>query len=135
MLREENVDIFQEDMLDPRAIAQLKKIVEATDASIILSSSWRWNREGKNAVRRQLREKGLDFIGTTPCRLDIPLCRDNEIAVWLKEHPEVESFIILDDNEMNSLALKPFQVKTDFKDGLTREKAEEAILMLKGEQK
>ena len=48
MLMEDNVDIFNEDMLDERAIAQLKKIVESAKAEIVLSSSWRWYKETRD---------------------------------------------------------------------------------------
>lgn len=130
MLTEKKIDIFRDNLLDPRAISQLKKIVSATNAAIVLSSSWRWDRTAKNEARRQLREHGLDFIDITPCRYDIPFSKDAEIAVWLEEHPEVQKYIIIDDAELQQ---NTFQVKTDFSCGLTREKAEEAINMLQGE--
>ena len=51
MLEEDNVDIFQEDILDERAICQLRRIVETTNAEIVLSSSWRWYKEEKDTRR------------------------------------------------------------------------------------
>lgn len=130
MLSEKNFDIFREDTLDPRAIVQLKKIIEATGAKIVLSSSWRYEEETRNAVRRQLQEKGLDFVDTTTLQTDITLSRGKEIDLYLREHPEIEEYVILDDDYADSM---PHHVKTTFKYGLTREKAEEAIKILKGE--
>ena len=133
MLTEENVDIFNEDMLDERAIVQLKKIVEATDAEIVLSSSWRWYKETRNKVHHQLRLKGIDFVDTTPRETDITMSRGAEIKEWLNNHPEVEKFVILDDDELQIEEYLPYHVKTNFKYGLTREKAAEAIKILNGE--
>lgn len=133
MLEEDNVDIFQEDMLDPRAIVQLKKIVEATKSSIVLSSSWRWEKPLREKVRTQLREKGIDFVDTTTLQTDITLSRGKEIERYLEDHPEIKDYVILDDDVMAISALEPHHVKTTFKYGLTREKAEEAIRILNGE--
>ena len=133
MLTEENVDIFNEDMLDERAIVQLKKIVEATNAEIVLSSSWRWYKETRDKIHRQLRQKGIDFVDTTPREIDITMSRGAEIKAWLDNHPEVEKFVILDDDELQIEEYLPYHVKTNFKYGLTREKAAEAIKILNGE--
>ena len=133
MLTEENVDIFNEDMLDERAIVQLKKIVEATNAEIVLSSSWRWYKETRDKIHHQLRQKGIDFVDTTPREIDITMSRGAEIKAWLDNHPEVEKFVILDDDELQIEEYLPYHVKTNFKYGLTREKAAEAIKILNGE--
>ena len=50
-LEEEGYDPFDCDDLDPRAIRNLKRIVEETSASIILSSSWRWEPVALDAVK------------------------------------------------------------------------------------
>lgn len=133
MLTEDNVDIFMENMLDPRAIVQLKKIVEATKADIVLSSSWRWYEEERNEVHRQLKDKGIDFKDTTSCQTDITKHRGQEIQDYLNEHPEIENFVILDDDDLKIPELLPHHVKTTFKYGLTREKAEQAIKILNGD--
>lgn len=135
MLEEENIDIFQEDMLDPRAIIQLRKIVEATNAQIVLSSSWRWEKELRDKVHYQLREKDIDFIDTTMLQIDITLSRGKEIENYLYKHPEIEKYVILDDDQIQIESLSPYHVRTTFKYGLTREKAEEAIKILNGELK
>lgn len=133
MLTEENIDIFNEDMLDERAIVQLKKIVEATNAEIVLSSSWRWYKETRDKVHYQLQQKGIDFVDTTPENIDISLSRGAEIKLWLDIHPEVEKFVILDDDDLRTEEYLPYHVKTTFRYGLTREKAAEAIKILNGE--
>ena len=133
MLEEDNIDIFNEDMLDERAIIQLKKIVMATDAEIVLSSSWRWEKELRDKVHHQLRAKNIDFVDTTPLEINTTLSRGMEIKVWLDDHPEVEQFVILDDDDLRIQEYLPYHVKTTFRYGLTREKAAEAIKILNGE--
>lgn len=130
MLSEENVDIFKEDMLDPRAIVNLRKIVESTNAVIVLSSSWRWEKESRDAVHRQLKEKGIDFVDTTTLQTDITLSRGKEIVKYLEEHPNIENFVILDDDEISIPELASHHIQTTFKHGLTREKALAAIQVL-----
>ena len=50
-LEEEGYDPFDCDDLDPRAIRNLKRIVDETSASIVLSSSWRWDEKALDAVK------------------------------------------------------------------------------------
>ena len=133
MLEEDNVDIFQEDILDERAICQLRRIVETTGAEIILSSSWRWYKDQRNTVHKQLKRKNIDFIDTTPIEITVKMSRTDEINAWLKKHPEIDNYVILDDEEIKDIKLIPHLVRTTFKHGLTRDKAEQAIKILKGE--
>ena len=133
MLEEDNVDIFQEDILDERAICQLRRIVETTSAEIVLSSSWRWYKEQRNTVHKQLKRKNIDFIDTTPIEITIKMSRADEINAWLEKHPDIDNYVILDDEEIKDIKLIPHLVRTTFKHGLTRDKAEQAIKILKGE--
>lgn len=133
MLEEDNVDIFQEDILDERAICQLRRIVETTSAEIVLSSSWRWYKEQRNTIHKQLKRKNIDFIDTTPIEITVKMSRADEINAWLEKHPEIDNYVILDDEEIKDIELIPHWVRTTFKHGLTRDKAEQAIKILKGE--
>ena len=133
MLMEDNVDIFNEDMLDERAILQLKKIVNSTNAEIVLSSSWRWYKDTRDKVHKQLQAKDIDFVDTTPREINISMTRGAEIQAWLDIHPEVTNFVILDDDNIKIPELIPHHIKTTFKYGLTREKAAEAIQILNGD--
>lgn len=81
-------------ILDPAAIDRLNRIIDATGAQVVISSSWK--ERGEEFVRRKLRAKG--FTGTIiGCTGTYPP-RHNEIAMWLAAHEgQVESFIILED--------------------------------------
>jgi hypothetical protein len=130
-LEEEGYNPFIEDELDPRAIKNLKYIIDETGAKIILSSSWRWESDARDAVHKQLKMFNLDFIDTTTMEIGRCKSRTMEIEAHLQDHPEIKNYVILDDDEIES-PLNERHVKTTFKFGLTREKAEQAINILNG---
>jgi len=80
-------------------------------------------------IEDYLISKGLPIIGTTPY---IYGERGEEIRAYLKEHKEIDNFIILDDERFRDFnELLNYLVKTDFLNGgLTEEYAEEAINLL-----
>ena len=120
-------------------INNLNKIVDATGAQIVLSSSWRFDHPkatGRDFIAdplmkildRKLKAVGLDIIDVTPdLRGKI---RGAEIQDWLDRHSEVERFVILDDDVDMMEEQKPFFVNTTFKNGLTEEMANKAIEIL-----
>lgn len=129
-LEEESYDPFDCDDLDPRAIRNLKQIVEDTSASIVLSSSWRWDAVAYKNVERQLRFCGLEIADTTIQDIRVNLNRTQEIQLYLEEHPNITNFVILDDDIINE-PLSKHWVRCLFKNGLTKKLAEEAIQVLK----
>ena len=57
------------------------------------------------------------------------LAREMEIALWLEEHPEVTSYVILDD-QSTFRQLKEHFVQINPKSGITNEDAERVITIL-----
>ena len=119
-----------------RHLKNLKQIVAATGAKVVLSSDWRYDRDdpGHNSdfleLRDELRKYGIEFYGFTPEFLGAH--RGAEIDAWLVEHPEVESFVILDDRsdiEPN----KGHWVRTTMSRGLDIKETEDAIRILNGQ--
>ena len=91
--------------IDLSRVRLLKDIVSATDAKIVLSSTWRldWNKspelcgEDGEYINQCLAQYGLSIIDKTPFNSMID-DRRREILTWLSRHRgEVESFVILDD--------------------------------------
>ena len=128
--------------IDNDKLLRLKRIVDATDAKIVLSSTWRYNRDvpGLNGDFLELQEAfhnvGLEFYSYTPVDA-IGIRRGMEIKAWLGLHPEVTKFVILDDElfDYEKRGLLPRVVKTDFAyGGLTEKLAREAIDMLMEEK-
>lgn len=104
--------------IDAPTIPRLNAITDRTGAKIVISSTWRRARHPEDAspTARMRRILGLhgatgDVIGVTPSLLEEIPCanpdgssawfakpRGLEIQAWLDAHPEVTSFVILDDN-------------------------------------
>lgn len=117
---------------NPESCKILNRIIDETDAKIVLSSSWRL--DGINRMNSLFKHFGLPRIyDITPslCIRFGSLCRGKEIDKWLSEHPEVTKYVILDDDtDMEEYQL-PFFVKTNpYKDGLNNDIANKVINIL-----
>ena len=86
------------DELDELAILRLKRIVKETEAKIVLSSSWRWDKKAYCAVKQQLFYKGLEIFDTTIMDIRRNMSRTGEIQLYLDEHSEVENYVILEND-------------------------------------
>jgi len=113
--------------IDFEKIQLLKRITYETNAKIVISSSWRRLRE-YTLIEEALINKGLPIIDKTPHIGE----RGEEIRTYLKDHSEIEEFIILDDEIFRDFnELENHLVKTDFyNDGLEEYHVEEAIKIL-----
>jgi hypothetical protein len=79
---------------DEVALHLIRGIVKLADASVVLSSSWRITH-GWDLIGREL---DLPIMGATPTKWEPNYVRGHEIKEWLDAHPEVESYVIVDDN-------------------------------------
>jgi hypothetical protein len=117
---------------NPESFRILNKIIDETDAKIVLSSSWRL--DGINRMNSLFKYFGLPRIyDITPslCNKFGSLCRGKEIDAWLNEHPEVTKYVILDDDTDMEEHQLPFFIKTNpYKDGLNEEVKNKCIKIL-----
>jgi hypothetical protein len=120
-LRGHPTTIFSEtDRLDPIAIGLLKFLVDATDAKIVVSSTWRLNYsldEFKD-IFAQYEWENAPFIGTTG-RGGIGSVRGDEIKEWLDAHPDVANYVIIDDDSDMLEEQLPHFVNTSGTTGFT----------------
>lgn len=100
------------DRFDEVAVALIRNVVTAAGATIVLSSSWRTDRDWER-IGKGLR---LPITDRTPYMHPGP--RGEEIAAWLRDHPEVERYAIVDDDADMLDEQLPFFVKTPHEDGL-----------------
>jgi hypothetical protein len=113
----------------PNCVAALNRIIEATDADIVVSSTWR--SMGIATCIGNLRRWGVrgEVVGLTPHHPGG--FRGAEIQEWLDSHGKhVASFVILDDDQDMGETLMPKLVKTTCATGLCMEDAEKAIALL-----
>lgn len=113
--------------LDPYKAFLVGKIQLDTGCEVVLSSSWRHHPDGV----AQVEERIVKLLDKTP---DIPNgIRGNEISQWLREHPEVDRYAILDDDSDMLALQRPNFFKTTFETGLTDEIAKQVTEHLNAE--
>ena len=110
------------DWLDPSCVEALRHIVNATGASVVISSSWR--ELGLERLQEIFKESGVPVVpeDTTPVWI---LVKRDAIAAWIAAHQQ-DKYVILDDADQRL----GHQVKTDPETGLTMGDAEKAIRIL-----
>ena len=120
---------------DPESIKLLNQIIEKTKAKIVVSSTW---RIGRTVEELKTLFKSVGIEGDVIDRTDVlrdrkgydEVVRGTEIKRWQDQFPEVENYIIIDDdNDMLPEHQKNF-IKTSFWTGLTPELVEESITIL-----
>src|SRR5580704_14598170 len=100
-------------VVDRRLLAKFKQLIERTGAKVVLSSTWRYDPAGVFSAKHW----GIPFMDLTP---DLPKRpRRDEILAWLKKHPRVTRFVVIDDedDELDELLLDQPTTET----GLTPE--------------
>lgn len=125
-------------------IKNVKRIVDATGAKIVVSSSWRMDSVEETIEKiigrpkRCPRNKILNWFienlyDVTPWFSDKKYYgtgRGGEIQTWLDKHHEVDNYVIIDDDhDMLNSQLYHF-VQTNFEDGLTEVETKRAIKVL-----
>lgn len=135
--------------IEDAKVALLKKIVDSTDAKIVLSSTWRLGFDNKGHrleghipyLKEKLGKFGLEIYDKTEQLTRDGGCRGKEIHEWLTRHPEVDQWVVLDDEwfiDFNMYDIPRHHVQTYFYTyhgvgGLTEEGVEQAIKVLNGE--
>lgn len=127
---------------DVRCTRQLQRILTATDAYIVITSSWRHSTSTPLHFNLMLSAYGIidRVIGLTPritrqhfAERVNPQERGLEIQAWLNENPQVQSYVILDDSSDFLMEQMPFFVRTTSWRGLSQGNADDAIRILNGE--
>ena len=114
--------------IDPHLAFIVGKITLAIpELKVVLSSSWRMFEDGGiDEIESQV----VPLYGQTP-RLEGEI-RGKEIQAWLDQHPEVERYAILDDdNDMLPVQMPNF-FQTAWHTGITEEVAKRVIEHLQG---
>ncbi len=116
------------DMIDPYLVLLVNRIVEATGADIVLSSSWRHGHW--DALRTQFPFKLIDRTGS--CCAGI---RGVEILEWIRKNIPYHDrddgskfrYAILDDESDMLLWQKDHFFQTTFETGITEEVVQKVI--------
>lgn len=99
-------------IFNEKSMKNLKKIIESTSSSIVLTSTWRtgynnpenifWNAILYNFTRYNIENK---IIGVTPVinHEFKEVSRGIEITQWINSNPNLDNYIILDDDEVSDI--------------------------------
>ncbi len=133
-------------LIDTGAVELLAEIAKQTGAYIVLHSGWRfWLDENLQAIRKEseyflglLKENGLSVYGMTPDLTTDEIRRTKEfsrvkaqeILLWVAQHENVESWIVLEDLDLCSDEVRSRQVQTNPEFGLTKEDVKVAISIM-----
>ena len=114
---------------DPNAVKQLKRIIDATDADIVVESSWKYL--GLDAMKELWKVRNLPgtIIDITPSLLGKN--KGVEIASWLSKYAKQDiRYVIIDDEYVILDSQLPHFILTNPYEGITEEQANRAISML-----
>lgn len=132
--------------IDSDKVKRLAKIVEATNAKIVLSSDWRVGWEKYYTTRKPSHAKYLDNHLKKKGNLTIfdktPLShggywRGEEILTYLRSHPDITNYVILDDIFFEDFSIKEIEehlVLTNAEVGLADADVDRAINILRGSE-
>lgn len=124
----DNPNAMFKNILSESAIDLLRRIVDETGAKIVLSSSWRRIKMNMIHLTKQLFAHGISIHSSTPYSIELRN-RGDEIGAWLREHPEVTNYVILDDDDDMGEHMSHL-VQTTWKHGLEEKHVEEAVRLL-----
>ena len=114
---------------DPKAVKQLKRIIDATDADIVVESSWKYL--GLDAMKELWEVRNLPgtIIDITPSLLGKN--KGVEIASWLSKYAKQDlRYVIIDDEYVILDSQVVHFILTNSYEGITEEQANRAISML-----
>eukprot|EP00199_Chlamydomonas_sp_CCMP681_P003489 CAMPEP_0119107342 /NCGR_PEP_ID=MMETSP1180-20130426/9652_1 /TAXON_ID=3052 ORGANISM="Chlamydomonas cf sp, Strain CCMP681" /NCGR_SAMPLE_ID=MMETSP1180 /ASSEMBLY_ACC=CAM_ASM_000741 /LENGTH=164 /DNA_ID=CAMNT_0007092815 /DNA_START=72 /DNA_END=566 /DNA_ORIENTATION=+ len=130
--------VIDEHCFQKSCCEQLKKVVQATGAEIVLSSSWRCHAGSRDKLQDALRQWGLGFTRwTTTNPLDGK--RASQVLRFVSDHAaEIEGWAVVDDEDLlegagDGLMLQVFAqrfVRTDCDLGLNVAQADKLIAIL-----
>lgn len=120
---------------DPVCVENLRHIIDATDAGIVVTSTWKMDM-GLEGIQQMWDARNLPgkVIGVTP---DIdPIHRGDEVQAWLDANPGAVRYAIIDDtpflNFFNEEHL-PHLFKVDERTGLDEKTVTKVIELLKSQ--
>jgi hypothetical protein len=132
------IGTFEDDLL-----RNLKRVVDETGATIVLSSDWRRHPAARAEAKRVLATVGLCFIAWTPIMSAYIAQRPTEIMQWKKDYckradaERITNWIAIDDRalleERHGSYLRGHFVQTHVLRGLTEMAADECIASLNQE--
>ena len=134
-------------LVDEEKVEILSKLIKTTGAKVVLHSGWRfWFDESFLPIRKEseilmklLNKNNIDFYDFTPDLTteeirkskNFSKVKPDEILLWLKNHSDISSWVVIDDLDLNNKIISNHQIKPDSKIGLSSSDIEKAVKLLK----
>ncbi|CAK8990737.1 unnamed protein product [Durusdinium trenchii] len=126
-----------QDLFRSQCLTELRRIIDATNAILVLSSSWRESPGACRRLKKVLEEHGMSLFGST----EVSGCpglrgRGLEINRWLRshaQHVQIPYWLALDDLDLakeGGLVPREHLVRTNTQFGLRPDDADAAIARL-----
>ena len=133
-------------LFDPNAVKQLKRIIDATNADIVIESSWKYL--GLDAMKELWKVRKLPgrIIDVTPSTISDKFLLSSdlenrhssilhykgiEIASWVSKYePQDIRYVIIDDEYVILESQLPYFILINPYEGITEEQANQAISIL-----
>lgn len=132
--------------LEEEKVKLLSMIIRRTGAVVVLHSGWRfWFNENMKPVKKEaadlllmLAKYHISVLDKTPDfstshirkTKQFSLVKADEILSWLKNHTNVENYIVLDDLDLHNEQFARHQIRTDSAEGLLEKDVSLAVQML-----
>eukprot|EP00801_Mesodinium_rubrum_P005326 Mrub_05329.p1 GENE.Mrub_05329~~Mrub_05329.p1 ORF type:complete len:190 (+),score=50.04 Mrub_05329:246-815(+) len=140
-----NVIFYPEDLeatpLSKECLSNLKVLLDKTNSKIVLTTYWRVDEDNKKMLLYYLKEMGMGseyILGQTK---DLATMHSDdrglEVKEYLKEHPDVKRYVIVDDQNENHFLKHGYQqyfVHCNVDNGLTADDVKKGIEILKNDQ-
>lgn len=117
-------------VIEESKLIYLRKIIDATGAVVFITSLWSaFNTIGLNELIQQLNDYDIvciDYIHNHSLKM-----KDEHVEEYLSSHPEITSYVIVDDNEYEFEKKFPLHfVQTNTRYGLTEKDSIKIISIL-----
>lgn len=135
---------FQDVLVNPLFVMELKKLTNITGAKIVVTSNRRNDFLSDNLflleqsfcykqIIKPLLQLGIKIYDYTPfIEAKKEETRELEIEAYLREHPEIEEFVIIEDDYVMQ-RLYDHQVFIEYSDGFVSKYVEPAAKILNGD--
>ena len=136
----------QNEMIDRNNVSILKKVIDKTEAVIVMSSAWRFwfddNMMPKDGYSQCLYDVLCEFdislFGKTPdfsteeirTQKTFSHVKAKEIIAWLSEHGPIDKYVVLDDLDLKNEEINSHLVRTNVKVGITENDIKRVINMI-----
>lgn len=109
--RKESSEVYK-DGLEKFHLKNLKRILDETGASIVLISVWRKFGSHREALQKAFRAEGIEWNGDSTGKIVMRYCNERpfEIEEYLDNHPEINKYAIIDDENHSCFGEHMFHV-------------------------